>query len=217
MLYSPPAFSVNDQNALIEAVAAARFATLVSNAEQGPVITHLPLFLAATQGPMGTLIGHVARANPHWKMADQTRPSIAIFHGPDAYVSPNWYPSKAETGKAVPTWNYRVIHAEGTLRIHDDPDWLRVAVSRLTDRHEAGRNDPWRLEDAPEDYIRAQLRGIVGISLEITGLKGKEKLSQNRQEPDRQGVIAGLAGEDDAGSAAICAMMQGKSIKAAGS
>jgi len=172
------------------------------------VISHLPLLLDSDAGSHGTLIGHVSRANPHWKVADITRPSVVIFHGPDAYVSPNWYPSKAEAGKAVPTWNYTVIHAEGLLRIHDDPAWLRQAVTRLTDRHEAERARRWRVGDAPESYIAGQLKGIVGLSLEIIALHGKDKLSQNRSVPDREGVVAGLAGEPDAGSAAIRTLMQ---------
>jgi len=207
MLYNTPHFRQTDRDPLLDALDGARFATLVSNSPEGPVVSHLPLLLDRSLGPSGTLIGHVARANPHWSIARRDVPSVAIVHGPDAYVSPGWYPSKAETGKAVPTWNYTVIHATGRLDVHEDSAWLRDAVSRLTDRHEAGRPAPWSLADAPESYIAAQIKGIVGLSLEITSLEGKFKLSQNRSVADRDGVIAGLAGEPDAASAAIRRLM----------
>ena len=208
MLYNPPHFRQTDPEPLLAALAASGFATLISNTSEGPVVTHLPLLVDRSGGGLGRLIGHVARANPHWRTADLTVPSIAVFHGPDAYVSPNWYPSKAETGKAVPTWNYSVIHAAGPLRVHDDAGWLREAVARLTDRHEQGRDGAWSLDDAPEAYITAQLKGIVGLSLEITGIEGKFKLSQNRSEADRARVIARLAAETAPGSAAIRQLMR---------
>lgn len=207
MLYIPPAFKVTDAAPLIRAIDAHGFATLISNSPDGPVITPLPLLFDAAGGPLGRLIGHVARANPHWHIADLARPSLALFHGPEAYVSPGWYPSKAETGKAVPTWNYSLIHVQGQLTIHDDADWLRDVVSRLTNRHEAGRSVPWTVEEAPEGFIAAQLRGIVGVELVITAIEGKDKLSQNRSVPDRAGVIAGLAGEPDGAGAGILRLM----------
>lgn len=209
MLYNPPHFHITDQDRILSLISDMSFATLVSNGPQGPVVSHLPLFLDRAVGPKGTLIGHVARANPHWTIADLTAPSIVIVAGPDAYVSPNWYPSKADTGKAVPTWNYQVIHAVGMLRFHDDTAFKLDAVTRLTNRHEGKRPDGWRVEDAPDAYIAAQLRGIVGLSLEILSLEGKDKLSQNRAEPDRQGVIDGLAGEPGPGSAGVLGLMRG--------
>ena len=208
MLYNPPHFRQSDPQPLHAAIAAHGFATLVSNGPDGPVVTHLPLMLDAPAGELGRLIGHVARANPHWQVADLARPSVAIFHGPEAYISPNWYPSKQEAGKAVPTWNYSVIHAVGTLRVIDDPAWLHNVVTRLTNRHETGRADPWRVEDAPAAFITAQLRGIIGIELTLTSLEGKAKLSQNRNAADRAGVIDGLGAESDAGSAGIRGLMQ---------
>ena len=208
MLYNPPHFRQTELAHLHAAIAAHGFATLVSNGPDGPVISHLPLLLEASTGPFGRLIGHVARANPHWTTADFSRPSVAIFHGPDAYVSPNWYPSKAETGKAVPTWNYSVIHATGTLKVFDDARWLRDAVTRLTNRHEAGRAEPWAVEDAPEAFIAAQLRGIIGIELTLTSLEGKAKLSQNRSDADRAGVMDGLEREADSGGAGVLARMR---------
>lgn len=201
MLYNPPHFRQAETDALIGEIGAGTgFATLVSNGPQGPVVSYLPLFHLPDGGPLGRLIGHVARANPHWKIADLSAPTLALFHGPDAYISPNWYPSKQEHGKAVPTWNYTVIHAVGQLVIHDDASWLRDAVTRLTDRHEGRRKEPWMVSDAPEDFIAAQLKGIVGVELVLTQIEGKKKLSQNRSAADQAGVVAGLAGEGGAGS-----------------
>jgi transcriptional regulator len=207
MLYNPPHFRQTDAAPLIAALADQPFATLASNGPEGPVISHLPLFYDSEGGPLGRLIGHVARANPHGKVADVALPSVAVFQGPDAYISPGWYPAKAEHGKVVPTWNYSVIHATGRLVIHDDAEWLRDAVTRLTTRHEGARVQPWAVSDAPEDFIRAQLKGIVGIELVLTAIEGKAKLSQNRNEADHAGVVEGLAGEEDIGSAGVRTMM----------
>lgn len=208
MLYNPPHFKQTETEALIAEISAGTgFATLVSNGPEGPVVTHLPLFHVADGGPLGRLVGHFARANPHWTVADLAAPAVAIFHGPDAYVSPNWYPAKKEHGKAVPTWNYAVIHAVGRLVIHDDVDWLRNAVTRLTDRHEGGRPNGWKVTDAPADFTRAQLKGIVGVEMILTAVEGKKKLSQNRSAADQAGVIDGLAGESDVGSAGVRVMM----------
>lgn len=213
MLYNPPHFRNDDRDALLASIEARGFATLVSVAEAGPIITHLPLILDRSAGPHGTLIGHVARANPHWTLADLSRPSVAIIAGPEAYVSPNWYPSKVDTGKAVPTWNYEVVHVTGTLRVHDDAAWLRAAVTRLTEKHETARPNGWQVSDAPEAYIAAQLKGIVGLSLEISELTGKSKLSQNRSEQDRAGVMAGLAADDDPASAAMLTAMRARKLR----
>lgn len=210
MLYNPPHFRQTETEALIREIGTGTgFATLVSNGPQGPVVSHLPLFHLPDGGPLGRLIGHVARANPHWKTADLSAPSVAMFHGPDAYISPNWYPSKSEHGKAVPTWNYSVIHAAGHLVIHDDVHWLRDAVTRLTDRHEGGRNNGWKVGDAPENFIAAQLRGIIGVELILTSIEGKKKLSQNRNAADQAGVVSGLADEAGVGSAGVRALMTG--------
>ncbi len=137
------------------------------------------------------ITAHVARANPLWREADG-QPVLLVFQGPQAYVSPNWYPSKFQHGKAVPTWNYAMVQAHGTLRAHDDPAWLRAFVTRLTERHEAGRPVPWHVDDAPADYLDATLKAIVGIEIEVTRVEGKFKLSQNRDAADRTGVVLGL-------------------------
>ena len=144
------------------------------------------------------MTAHVARANPLWREADG-QPVLLVFQGSQAYVSPNWYPSKFQHGKAVPTWNYSMVQAHGTLRAIQDPEWLRAFVTRLTARHEAGRAVPWHVADAPPDYLDAMLKAIVGIEIEVTRVEGKFKLSQNRDAADRTGVVLGLEADATAG------------------
>jgi transcriptional regulator len=155
-------------------------------------VNHIPFALDATQGPLGTLRGHVARANGVWNGAPGQVESVVVFQGPQAYITPSWYPSKQQHGKVVPTWNYAVVHAHGTPRVVDDPEWLRQHVAALTAVHEAGRPEPWSVADAPAQYIDSLLRAIVGIEIPIAMLQGKWKVSQNRTTPDRLGVVAGL-------------------------
>ena len=143
-----------------------------------------------------SLVGHVSRANPHWH-ADGAD-SVAIFAGPHTYISPGFYATKNETGKVVPTWNYEILNVYGRLVIHDDPDWLLDLVTQLTERHEAGRPEPWQVNDAPAEFTQSQLRGIVGIELVIAKVEGKAKMSQNQPDRNRAGVIAGLRASDDA-------------------
>lgn len=169
-------------------------ATLVSSGEGGPCADLIPLELDAAAGPQGTLRGHVARANPLWRQA-AGQPVLALFHGPQTYITPSWYATKAATHKVVPTWNYTVVQAEGVLQVVEDAPWLHALVSRLTDHHEAQRASPWAVADAPADYVQAMLRGIVGIELAITRLTGKWKISQNRSAEDRAGVARGLAAD----------------------
>jgi transcriptional regulator len=192
-MYVPPAFRVDDLAALHGAMRASRLASLVTATAEGLIATPLPLFLVAEEGPHGTLYGHLARANPQWR-SPATGEAMALFMGPDAYVSPSWYPSKQEHHKVVPTWNYVAIHAYGVAEFFEDADRLREVVSRLTDLHEQPRADPWAVTDAPEAFVRAQLRGIVGLRLPITRIDGKRKMSQNRSAEDRAGVAAGLSG-----------------------
>ncbi len=158
--------------------------------------TPLPLMLAQGEGPFGTLHGHVARANPQAGL-HSTGDALVIFAGPEAYVSPGWYPSKAEHGRVVPTWNYAAIHAYGRVEFYEDPDRLRDVVTRLTDLHEAGRPEPWAVTDAPGRFTEAQLRAITGVRIEIARLEGKRKFSQNRSAADREGVARGLASDAD--------------------
>ncbi|MDO9712232.1 FMN-binding negative transcriptional regulator [Paracraurococcus lichenis] len=158
------------------------------------------------EDPCGTLYGHLARANPQWRLPP-AGDAMALFMGPDAYVSPAWYPSKQEHQKVVPTWNYVAVHAYGPLEFFEDADRLLEVVTRLTDLHERPRAEPWTVTDAPEAFVRAQLRGIVGLRLPIARLEGKRKMSQNRSAPDRAGVAAGLAESDLASDRAVAALI----------
>ncbi len=164
------------------------------------VTNHVPFHLDADRGPFGTLVGHVARANPVWRAASAVR-SVVAFQGPQAYVTPSWYPSKVEHGKTVPTWNYAVVHARGLPTFIQDRDWLLVHVTSLTDAHEAAEPAPWAVADAPADYVERQLGAIVGVEIPIERLLGKWKASQNRPAADRAGVVVGLRGRGDRASA----------------
>lgn len=159
----------------------------------------LPFHLDAARGPHGTLVAHVARANPVWHEARTDAEVMVVFQGPQAYISPGWYATKAESGKVVPTWNYVLVEARGRLIVRDDAAWVHALVSTLTDLHEAARPAPWKVTDAPADYIAATQRAIVGIEVELTSLKGKWKVSQNRSLADRASVVRGLTaiGRDD--------------------
>lgn len=208
MLYQPPAFQEERPEILRAIIRDARLALLASNGEEGvPDITHLPLILAEEEGPQGTLYGHVARANPHWRRLAATGRAVAVFRGAEAYVSPNWYPSKAEHHRVVPTWNYEAVHAEGSVAVIEDAAALHALVSRLTARHEQAQPRPWAVTDAPESFVAGQLKGIVGIALRIERLTGKRKLSQNRAAADRAGAAAGLAASPDPRDRAAAAAM----------
>ena len=210
-MYIPPAFRDDDRASLHQAIAASRLAQFITAGPQGLMASPLPLFLDASRGEHGVLVGHLARANPQWQ-APVTGEALAIFMGPDAYVTPSWYQTKRETGKVVPTWNYVTVHAYGPVRFFDDSDELLDVVTRLTDRHEGSRPAPWKVSDAPADYIRAQLKGIVGVELTITRLEGKRKLSQNRTAVDRDGVVNGLSASVEAGDHAVAAVMGTKTV-----
>jgi transcriptional regulator len=191
-LYNPPHFREDRPEVLHEAIRNIGFATLVTEGADGLVANHLPFLLDETRG---VLRGHVARANPVWKEARAEREALAIFLGPDAYITPSWYATKAATGKVVPTWNYLAVHVRGPLAFFDDAERLRVLVTDLTNAHEAGRAAPWAVTDAPAGYIDTQLRAIVGVELAIASIEGKWKMSQNRDAADREGVRAGMAAE----------------------
>ncbi len=207
-MYNPKHFQESRPEVLGAFMRAHPFATLVSLGGDGLIGTHLPLLWDAEPDPHGTLTGHIARPNPHAKGARDGVESLAIFHGAQAYISPNWYPSKREHGKVVPTWNYVAVHAYGTLRIVDDAEWLRRLVTRFTDLHEGFSAVPWKVTDAPDAFIDQMLKGIVGIELVLTRVEGKWKLSQNRPEPDQVGTIAGLDARGDAESRAVAVAMK---------
>ena len=167
---------------------------------EGLDATPLPLMLDPDDGPRGSLIGHIARANPQWRTTDGVQEALAIFSGPDSYISPSFYETKRLTAKVVPTWNYVTVHVRGRIIFFQEPEALLALVRRLTERHEGERAAPWAVSDAPADFIQSQLRAIVGVRLEITAVTGKWKMSQNRSTADRAGVVAGL--RDDGGPAA---------------
>jgi transcriptional regulator len=192
-MYQPAHFVEHDAGALLALMTAHPLATLVRGGTE-LAADILPLEVARTEAGW-RITGHVARANALWREADG-QPVLLLFQGPQAYVSPNWYPSKFQHGKAVPTWNYAMVQVHGTLRAIQDPEWLRALVTRLTERHETGRPVPWHVADAPPDYLDAMLKAIVGIEIEVTRVEGKFKLSQNRDASDRTGVVLGL--ESDA-------------------
>lgn len=191
-MYIPPHFEPPRTELLFELMRACPLATVVGNTTDGLSADHLPLLLRPGGAGPGRLVGHVARGNPLWRLANPTLPVLAIFHGPEAYVSPNWYATKAETGKVVPTWNYAVVHAYGVLRAIDDVTWLRQLVTELTDHHERAQPKPWQVTDAPAEFTESRLAAIVGIEIELTRLVGKWKVSQNQPAENRRSVIAGL-------------------------
>ncbi|MGN2251960.1 FMN-binding negative transcriptional regulator [Frateuria sp. GZRe12] len=197
-MYTPSAFRETRLRELHAAIDANAFASLISTTTNGLQVSHIPLLLAPEEGTYGTLYGHVARANAH--ALCNGAPSLAIFLGPHAYISAGWYPGKQTHGKEVPTWNYIAVHDHGTLEVFEDPAALRELLRKLTDRHEQPMPRPWRLDDAPTEYIDRNLGAITGLRLPIERIEGKWKLSQNRTEADREGVLAGLdnLGSDEA-------------------
>jgi transcriptional regulator len=194
-MYVPAHFAEPRIEVLHAALAGGGLATLVSAGPGGFDASHVPLLIEPDPGPLGRLVGHVARANPQWSATPDGSEALAILLGPDAYVTPSWYATKRETGKVVPTWNYVAIHAHGTVRFFHERERLLDLVTRLTDRHERARAHPWKVDDAPADYVDGMLAGIVGVELTITRLEGKWKASQNRNEADRRGVEQGLRSE----------------------
>jgi transcriptional regulator len=191
-MYNLPHFREDRPEVLHDAIRNIAFATLVAEGPGGMIANHLPFLLDETRG---VLRGHVARANPVWKEARADREALVMFVGPDAYISPSWYPTKAATGKVVPTWNYLTVHARGRLEFFDGRERLRALVTDLTDTHEGKRASPWAVSDAPAGYVDTMLGAIVGVELTIARLEGKWKMSQNREAADREGVRQGLAAE----------------------
>jgi len=184
-MYLPAHFAQPDPTALHKLIRSHPLGTLVTRVGGPLEADHLPFELDATRGEHGVLQAHVARANPLWQRCPDGTPVLVIFQGAQGYISPSWYPSKHETHRQVPTWNYEVVHAHGTLSIHDDERFVRGLVARLTRRHEAAEPQPWKMGDAPADYLDTMLSNIVGIEVHITALVGKSKLSQNKDERDR--------------------------------
>ena len=202
-MYCPAHFAETRQDALHALISEHPLATLVTMGDQGLNADQIPLILETADDGSRVLRGHVARANPVWKTLRADINALAIFHGPEAYITPSWYPTKREHGKAVPTWNYAVVHARGPLRVIHDADWLRTQVESLTQTQESALAEPWVVSDAPADYIEKMLAAIVGIELTLTSLEGKWKSSQNQPEGNREGVIAGLCERGKTDAAAL--------------
>jgi transcriptional regulator len=207
-MYLPGHFAETRAEVLHAAMHEHPFATLVAHGEGGLTADHLPLHLEPEIGPFGALQGHVARANPLWRKAADSD-VLVIFHGPQTYITPSWYETKREHGKAVPTWNYLVIHARGRLRAIDDPAWLLGKLEDLVARHEAGFAKPWQISDAPPDYIDKMLAAIVGIEIVISEITGKWKVSQNQPGVNRAGVVVGLRGQGSDDALAIAELVAG--------
>jgi len=204
MLYVPELFAERDESALQAFVETYGFALLVSPDAQDPPVSHVPLLLDRSRGERGALFGHVARGNPHWRHMQEHPQTLAIFHGPHAYVSPSWY----ETHPNVPTWNYATVHVHGTVRLIQEAQELEHLVQRLVDQYEGGRPQPWRME-LPADYQTKMLHGIVGFEITITRMTGKFKLSQNRPAQDRVRVTEAL-GQGNAGEQAVATLMRSR-------
>lgn len=211
-MYVPPAFAIADDAEIESFVDAAGAAHLVTLAGNTPLASLIPVIWDRSEpgpGGRGRLLGHLALANRQWEAIAPGSVALAIVGGPQAYVSPAWYPAKAQHGRVVPTWNYVAVHLTGEVAVHRDPGWLRDVVTRLTDRHERGRAQPWAVTDAPAAYLDGQLRGIAGVEVAVATVEGKRKLSQNRSAEDQAGVVAGLRGEPGPGPAAIASLMAG--------
>jgi transcriptional regulator len=209
-MYIPKHFEERDQAALHALIHANPFGTLVCQTAGGMVANQIPFMLVADEGEHGVLRAHVARANPVWRDALPNVDALVLFNGADSYITPSWYPTKKIAGKAVPTWAYTVVQAYGPPRFIEDADWLLALVSKLSDKQEAGRPEPWAVSDAPEDYIDKLLAAIVGVEIPIRRLEGKFKVDQNKQAVDREGVVAGLSREGNVRSLEIAQLVASK-------
>jgi transcriptional regulator len=207
-MYQPQHFEETRLEVLQALVTSQPLSTLVTLSDAGLVADQIPMLLRASLGPQGTLVGHVARANPLWRETQLETPVLVIFQGPQHYVSPGWYPTKQEHGKVVPTWNYVVVQARGLLRVHDDAAWVREQATQITGQQERGSAKPWAVDDAPRDYTDSMIKAVVGISIEVTHWAGKWKVSQNQPAVNRAGVVQALGDLGDAQAAAMAALVQ---------
>jgi len=208
-IYLPPHFEQTDATRVANLIATFPLATVITSGAEGLTANHIPLQLDPDRGEHGSLQGHVARNNPMWQEPGTGTESLVIFQSPDAYISPNWYPSKQEHHRVVPTWNYAVVHVYGDLIFHDDEKWLRAVIGKLTRHAERDQSKPWFMGQAPQDFLREQLANIIGIELRINRMIGKWKMSQNRDDADRHNVIANLRESDDPGKEWIAATIAG--------
>jgi len=206
-MYLPQTFEETDQTVLHDFIRSHPLATLVTTDADGLCANHIPMLIEPGHAGQFVLRGHVARANPLWKSLQAGAEALAIFQDQGLYITPSWYPSKLETGRVVPTWNYVAVHVSGRAYAIDDPNWLRQFLTRLTAAHEMRRAQPWHLTDAPEDHIDQQLRAIVGIELGVAHMAGKWKVSQNRSAADAAGVVAGLNQQGDSAASNMAALV----------
>lgn len=204
-MYAPPLFAESRPEELHRIIRQHPLGMLVTHTVAGLEANHLPFVLDASPGPAGTLLAHVARANPIWTEVRDGDPVLVVFRAAQGYISPNWYPSKHETHRHVPTWNYEIVHAHGRISIHDDETFVRGMVAKLTRQSEASEPRPWKMGDAPADYLAEQLHHIIGIEIELTRVEGKRKLSQNREPRDFEGAVDAL---DERGYAELAAAMK---------
>jgi transcriptional regulator len=206
-MYQPKHFEETRIEVMQALVTSQPLCTLVTLSDEGLVADQIPMLLRHGEGPMGTLVGHVARANPLWRETRLETPVLAIFQGPQHYVSPSWYPTKQEHGKVVPTWNYVVVQARGLLQIHDDAAWVRQQLTQITAQQERASAKPWAVDDAPRDYTDSMIKAVVGISIEVTLWSGKWKVSQNQPAVNRAGVVDALTGMQGAPAQAMAALV----------
>ncbi len=209
-MYEPAHFKIEDREELLAVIRANALGLLISQGEDGIIANPIPFVLARDRAGGDLLRAHLARANPQWKAIAERPDVLVVFQGTDHYVTPSWYAAKREHGKVVPTWNYVHVQVRGVAVIHDDPAFVRPQIEALTAAHEAGRVEPWAVDDAPERFVEAQMRGIVGLEIPISTISGKFKLSQNRSADDYMGVQAGLAGESDAAGPAMAEFIRQK-------
>jgi transcriptional regulator len=206
-MYIPTHFEQPSIKVMYELIRSRPLATLITLSSNGINANHIPMHLSEQPAPFGTLQGHVARSNPIWRDLDSDIEVLAIFHGPDAYISPSWYATKQKTGKVVPTWNYTVVHAYGSLRIIDDASWIRSLLEALTVHNEEAFPEPWKVSDAPFDFTERLIEEIVGIEMVITRLSGKWKVSQNQPPQNQAGVIQGLNASEKTGAATMASLV----------
>ena len=195
-MYQPPHFREDRLDVQHGLIRAHPLGLLVTAGNAGPVANPIPFILDEAASPLGTLRAHLSRANPQWRDFDPAQDALVVFQGTETYITPSWYETKREHGKVVPTWNYAIVQARGRMRIIEDPAWLLEQVTAMTSTQEAARPEPWAVGDAPPEFLAAQIKGIVGVEIEIAQIEGKWKVSQNRPEADRRGVAAGLRALD---------------------
>lgn len=211
-MYQPPHFRENDPDAKAALIRAFPLGLLITAGPGGVIANAIPFLYDSAGGPAGVLRCHVAKANSQWKEIGEGLDVLVVFQGHEHYISPNWYETKRETHKVVPTWNYAIVQARGRARAIEDKNWLAQQIRGVTDMMEGGTPQPWKVDDAPDDFIASQIKGIVGIEIELTALDGKWKASQNRNEADRKGVVDGLHALGDASAEAMAALVE-KSLK----